>query len=263
MFDGPKLKVEWANHHIEKLTAVVADFFNTNPCVVELEPIGNSYFVNSGVKNGIPKNIPLIIGDIVHNLSASLDFLIADLIRLADKEPKWTCFPFRRTRNELIEALHKGELKAADPAMSDIILDRVQPYIGGYGDLLVKLHDLDVMGKHSMIVPVLAVTRLNGVNFITADGGRGIECAMIVASNGVVRQNSFGGRFTVFEHDGKPTCDIVFDKSQPFNGRSIIPTLFQLSQFVFQVIQVIEYAWNIIHNPPPPSAEQKSLVGPN
>ena len=41
-----------------------------------------------------PAQIPVIIGDVVHNLRAALDILIGDVARVAGKSPKEMKFPF-------------------------------------------------------------------------------------------------------------------------------------------------------------------------
>ena len=76
----------------------------------------------------MPCEIPLIIGDPIHNLHAALDLLFCELIRVCGGTvSEWTNFPFRTTRNELIGTINGREIECIGGVIIDLIVDTIKP----------------------------------------------------------------------------------------------------------------------------------------
>src|ERR1019366_9034401 len=104
-----------------------------------------------------------ILGDALHNLRTSLDFVATEITSVANKSVRYSKFPFRETRAEVVAAINGGLVKAAPPSVISTILDEVKPYKGG-NDTLYALHDLDITDKHLLIVPTIAIATVSGVD---------------------------------------------------------------------------------------------------
>jgi hypothetical protein len=83
-FEAPKLEIKRARHHLQELETEVAAYFNRKPMALIVEkPEGfdqigcHSWTVR--IREPVPVYLAPIIGDIVHNLRASLDLIACDL----------------------------------------------------------------------------------------------------------------------------------------------------------------------------------------
>lgn len=109
------------------------------------------------------ESIPLIVGDIIHNLRSSLDILICDIGRMlilddADK----LSFPFAESKEELIEIIgKKTKLGALSSLIGEKIID-IAPFEGG-NKILYDLHKLDIMDKHRLLIPIVSVAAVTSV----------------------------------------------------------------------------------------------------
>jgi hypothetical protein len=243
MLEGPKLKIKRANQHIRDLNTAIQGFIQTDFCHIRLDeyPDG-SHGLALDCAQPIPDEWALIIGDAVHNLHSALDLAACEIVRTTGKEPdRSTKFPFFRKRNEVIGAINTGKIKAAGQDVIDLIVDMIKPYQGG-NDALYGLHDMDILDKHLLIIPVLAVA---SIDIIEAEGALGskFENVRLQAPQGNIF-NVIGtpDRLHIKKH-GKPTFDVRFGKAQIFDNQPVIPTLHQLSQLVAGIIEAIEQTY--------------------
>ncbi|TAJ95030.1 MAG: hypothetical protein EPO10_16425 [Reyranella sp.] len=97
-----------------------------------------------------PAAVPLIIGDVVHNLRSSLDLMICDVARIKGKSPSNLYFPFADNEDKLKMKLVKDFNRLG----ADVVraISDLKPYTGG-NKLLRGLHDLDVADKHRLVIP--------------------------------------------------------------------------------------------------------------
>jgi hypothetical protein len=96
-FDGPKLKVRRAEYHISDLHTRIDTFLARDPYRIVLEDDPETgkpaWFVR--ITEDLSDDIPLVIGDAVHNLRSALDLLACDLVRLIPgKSDQGVAFPF-------------------------------------------------------------------------------------------------------------------------------------------------------------------------
>ncbi len=153
---GPKLKLNRAKHHLRDLEAARKRFFDSNPYDLgenENHETGQRELV---VKRAapVPDSLTLISGDVIHNLRSALDHLIWQLVIANDRKPNdTTAFPIWRS-----EAKYKsgrpGYAKGISKAALEI-LDGLKPYEGG-NDALWRLHKLDIIDKHRLLLTVAA-----------------------------------------------------------------------------------------------------------
>ena len=100
-----------------------------------------------------------MIGDAVHNLRASLDLIVCDLVRINGKSANKVYFPFCEGQNHLKKTI--VEMRLSNRAGADIAaaLRSIEPYKAG-NILLRAIHDLDIFDKHDALLPVIGAMNL-------------------------------------------------------------------------------------------------------
>jgi hypothetical protein len=80
--DRPLKRVQRAKRHLDDLNAEIARFLEADPYPItqEPDPDRGGHLFRIHVKAELPESIGLIFGDFVHNLSASLDNLMFELL---------------------------------------------------------------------------------------------------------------------------------------------------------------------------------------
>jgi hypothetical protein len=237
LFIGSKLKIKRADQHIQELASALNAFLQTDFYQLIMEPnLGNGTTIRVECRP-IPEDIPLIIGDAIHNLRSALDLMHCEIITRAGGTPTTNdAFRVVKTRDALIGALNEGEIKRAGATIIDLIVDTIRPYReAGGNDAICALHDLDIVDKHRLILPIFGV----GGSFSAEvkAGGYNVEFSEVWSATitGVGREH-----LRIASHT-KPTFSILFGEG-PFHRQSVAPMLHQLSKLVSGIVEAIEKA---------------------
>jgi hypothetical protein len=243
LFYGPRLKIERANKHIHELQGVLDAFVNTDFQRLGVEKVGSMYALRLRFLTPFPAEIPAIIGDIVHNLRASLDLAICEAVVLGGGTvTENTRLPFCRTLEKLIAAIRKGAMEGASPAIAELVRSEVRPYEHGGNVPLWGLHALDLADKHRLLTSTygVAVLTVNATAKLPSGGTLSFnDSTFIVGEDRILEVFSQPEPFEL-EGQAKPSLGIVFGKGKPFEDESIIPTLQQLSQLVSGILDTFE-----------------------
>jgi hypothetical protein len=96
LFSGARLKIKRADQHIDELNAELTAFVKTDFCefFVEPDPASKRPILKFHQTVPTPESIPLIIGDILHNLRTSLDYVASEIVRRANGPTRYIKFPF-------------------------------------------------------------------------------------------------------------------------------------------------------------------------
>ncbi|HEX6204497.1 MAG TPA: hypothetical protein VFZ29_01640 [Solirubrobacterales bacterium] len=153
---GPQLKLDRAKHHIRDLEAARQRFFDANPYDLwekeNLETGQRELVVKRA--DPVPDSLSLISGDVIHNLRSALDHLIWQLVVANGGEPNdKTAFPIWQSETKY-KSGRPGYAKGISKAALKI-LDGLKPYEGG-NDALWRLHKLDIIDKHRLLLTVAA-----------------------------------------------------------------------------------------------------------
>lgn len=169
-FVGAELKTVRAKSHIRELENQLIEYIKSKPfkVVVESEDGGANHLWTLRVKHDIPIIFAAIIGDVVHNLRASLDLLATELVEHAGQDAKNVYFPFGNDSDGLEEMIKQKRIDKAGQGVVDIIRE-LQPYTGG-NKLLRSLHDLDITDKHKSLVPVAHYAGIKNFQMSGASG---------------------------------------------------------------------------------------------
>jgi len=242
LFSGSRLKIKRANKHISDLNDALDGFIQTD---------FYSLAVNKDVDTGkqvlrikflkpIPESVPLILGDAVHNLRTSLDFVASTIVRIANGTGDYVKFPIRETRQKVEGAIKGGEIQMAPPSVIAAIIDQIKPYRGG-NDPLYGLHELDIADKHLFLVPVISLATIRGVDIDF--GAVRMPITVIIGSDSEIRVESLPDRVLEVKNSGTATFKVIFGEGHPFQLEPVIQTLYQLSQLVSGCVDTIAQAY--------------------
>lgn len=245
-FYGPRLKVERAEHHIDKLEAVFGQYIRDN--MKRLRPERKQRLLKSGQSvrpSTFPKHTPTILGDILHNLRVSLDHayhIVAEANGAAFSE--WRRFPFGQDRQSLAASIngHKKEGIAPSDKVIAAILDEIQPYdkgkLGLYG-----LHKLDITDKHIVLIPTFSKMEIKRLDLVDKTGAKtgwsiqGFTLTVDQSKGGDFFNLGSGG--AILQGDPKDAFKICFQKGQPFEGQGILDTVRSLKQGTIEALDLL------------------------
>ena len=247
-FESARSKVKRANKHIDDLRAQLAAFSKSCLYLVFTKKDSDDGMFVATIRQtaAVPEDVPLLIGDAAHNLRAALDILMCDVLRHYKAVPsKHVKFPIFETRDQLVAAVKGGQVnRECPPSVSDTLINNLQPYVGGAGDSLLKLHDLDIQDKHILIVPVFTVTEVRDVVFIDTSGNSTIVRSLAISESGEFNPMASSAEIKI-EQYGSATTQVLFDKGCAFSGLKVIPALAELSQLVRAAIEKVEQACSV------------------
>lgn len=158
------LKLDWAEEHIRRLEQEVATYKRGRTHTARIVPVSGTLRTDAGETSGrfdvvvtdvwpIPVTVPLLAGDVVHNLRASLDYLAWRLVELSGSKPrKDTSFPIKCERGRGLTIRPSVREDALQ------LVDEVQPYhsVDPLKHPLRVLNELDNVDKHRHLNLIVA-----------------------------------------------------------------------------------------------------------
>ena len=167
------LKIEWADKHIQNLNVELNKFMESHrhTAFIEHDPDGPGDLLKVRQEYETPSGVSLAMGDVIHNLHSALDIAINRIQFLTHGiMTNYTKFPIRETKEEF-EAAINGGLKGKVPfEILNFLRVDVKPYLGGDGEALVHLHNLDIEDKHRIILAATHLAFVNGIRVQLDDG---------------------------------------------------------------------------------------------
>lgn len=250
--DGPTLKVERAKEHIRNLESAIDRFLQSNPyeVICYQEPETNDRVFRVRILAQPPLRLSGIIGDIIQNLRSSLDYLAWQLVLANGGRPnERTGFPISKSANEF-EAKGRGKIKGASEE-AVCLIEALKPYAGG-NDVLWRLHQLSIVDKHRLLVPVGTAHRniIQDFSVLLRNLRPDWDIPPIqVALNPADRQFPLKDGAEVYrikaqaldpQVDMNPqfTFEIAFGEGEIVQGEPVLPTLHQVVNFVEKTIDI-------------------------
>jgi hypothetical protein len=181
--DSVRQKIDWAKAHLKTLDTETRRYLDSEMCelVFERNPNAKIHAQRLNILIPIPENIPLMIGDCIHNLRCALDYLVWQLVLAAGNKPEECnqfpiCITAQAFEDATINRKRSNRLKGVAPdAVAEI--ERAQPYIACKGkethSTLYYLQYLSNTDKHRRVV--VAVARGAGYNTIFDESGNRIS----------------------------------------------------------------------------------------
>ena len=164
-------KLAWASKNMLTLATALKSFFDSNPCEFYEESSHDKTQIDVKLRlsKPIPNEIAHIVGDIIHNLRASLDFAACDLAELNGATSlEGVYFPFGKTK-ESFEASSKEKMRKLSNRAKEHIRS-LMPYRGG-NEILWLIHYLDLGDKHRRLTPIGMVGSTGAKIDILTSGG--------------------------------------------------------------------------------------------
>lgn len=246
-----KLKIERAKHHLSNLDSELRAYRSRQPYTVIREDNSKTgdHIFRFKANETIPVEIPLIIGDVVHNLRSAFDHLVCQCVIANRRQVRTrTRFPIG-TSQQRFTGNFKGAVKGASEKAQKLIW-RLKPYEGGCESFWI-LSELDIMDKHNKIVPVWTVfnqtnvlpnipaewlqagpIQVPGLSLITKRSGQPVE-------DGSEFFSMSGSIEDVEKHcQFQFAFDITLGESGIATGKPILPCLGELIQFTERVIDI-------------------------
>jgi len=151
-------KYYWAQKRVDEFDVAAEIFRKSNPhSFGKHHDLEAGHFVYYAKTVGvIPNHLPLMLGDAIHNLRSTLDHLARALVIASCGTPhNHTSFPICDTA-EAYPGFSRSKLPGLGKMCYEV-LDRVQPYKGGWGHNLWQLHHLDIVDKHRLLLAIASV----------------------------------------------------------------------------------------------------------
>jgi hypothetical protein len=245
-----RLKIERAKKHLADLDAELTAFKGRHPYSIVCQDEGNKRRYIFKVREPLPESLPLLIGDLVHNLRIPLDYLIQGAVRVNHRQPtRRTGFPFAGGEKSFRKAL----IGAVDGASKKTraIVRYLKPY-GGGNSAVFAIDELDVADKHSTIIPVWsAYTHMRIVPTIpdqpqikvpfylkmtTKNAGK------IVKDGDTLETVIFHGEgdHGMMDRDLQFAIQISFGGPEILKGKALFPALPQLVQVTERIVDIFD-----------------------
>jgi hypothetical protein len=252
LFTESHEKIKRAFQHIDDLNAMLRDFGNSDFYSVHIDKDAEM-FKDAGIGATFLRveidsssfnltDAALIMGDVLHNLRSALDLMYYQVvIRCGGTPTKWTRFPIRDTRQELIAPLNSAlKQKQISPTVQAFILDTTKPYKAG-NFAVWAVDDMNIMDKHKLLIPTLKLMYFHGIrlkddkdNIISAD-------RYFIDQSHTFRLSEWYGTNLTVHDKGHATATILFDLGTPFMaGQGVIPTLNGIAEEITRTIEAFD-----------------------
>jgi hypothetical protein len=234
-----RLKIERAKEHITQLERAISEFRDSHPytLVPKQKPEIEHTALCVGEVLPVPGRISTIIGDTVHNLRSSLDYLAWQLIEAGGGTPgRGTYFPISESVEKYTSAIAKGTIKGM-PTGACKLVEAGQRYVTG-DDTLWHIHELDRSDKHRLLIT--ATTSLNqwGVSTMGTRLFWDEEPFILEPGHVIVNMptSTYGKQYNRFQL----WVDVAFGQTEVEGCKPVLETLHQMADFVNAFIGTFE-----------------------
>jgi hypothetical protein len=237
-FNQAALKIQWSQILIQNLDRVCAYFIQSKPYHVSVERDAQEgrYRFDVGLKQDIPPQISLLMGDICGNLRAALDYAWMGLVRReSSKDADKKTLPFANDRQALKGMVTSSAIKRAAKEAEGLLVDRIKPhydFTNGGNVPLAALNKLSNWNKHNLLIAAAGVTQIRSV-----DLGRGNRIERLNVYGGVCTPVGFASPDGKLTYEGEPAVEILFGKHDLVEHDSVVPTLVNLSEAAAEALQ--------------------------
>jgi len=161
VFESALAKVGRAHHHLEELTQLTSNWLAGKPLRLSRDVQEESTSFRVSIVDPIPADLPLILGDFVHNLRSALDHVVYEAVKRSDENrcgfQAWNPKNRRPFDVKAYKALVEENAPSASAAPLRKLLE-LRPHEGGADEYLWCLHRLDIIDKHRLVIAVCGAT---------------------------------------------------------------------------------------------------------
>jgi hypothetical protein len=153
--DSVRVKIERADHHVANLNTAINEFLKVRPYHIlrYVDPGKRPTYQATDIQP-IPLPIAAIVGDVLQNLRTALDYMASALWSRTNAGEFRGYFPIAETPAKY-KSEGLGKIKGLCQCGINAI-SAIEPYAGGKGDVLWRLHSLSIIDKHRLPIVVAA-----------------------------------------------------------------------------------------------------------
>jgi hypothetical protein len=237
-------RLDWASQHLQSLEAEERVWRESNPCRVwaEFDLQSSKYVVFAEAVRPPPTEFALIVGDVLHNLRATLDNLVYELAVAHTGSPlprsieRASQFPIFRHESDF---LSKGkDMVGGIHPDAQALIEGQQPYKrGNENSTLLVLSQLSNTDKHRL-PPVAPLAMTDTISFFTTDprGIPGFEpvWGTVEGRTVIARYSRTTETYTEMEMQQPPTFKIAFGERAPdvIQGWTVVGIMTQIRDFI-------------------------------
>ena len=169
-----RLKTERADKHIRDLESEIIIWKKNGYCIDrQTDPDTGDILYKFRIKTPIDPMWGTLVGDAAHNLRTALDHLIYQLIDIkGGTVTNRTAFPIAKSP-QAYESEFAAKVDGIDPKAINLI-HRFHTYHGGNEDFW-RIHEIDRIDKHRLLIPVGAANRQAIFQAINGKASKPIE----------------------------------------------------------------------------------------
>lgn len=199
----------------------------------------------------LPAELPLVLGDAIHNLNCALDYTISEIVHWGSKR---IGFPSHEKREALVDSFRsepevvngktrkKGvnaPIKIAVDGLAEFIVNEIKPYAGG-NDLLWAVSRLDNTDKHRMLTIIVIPQSIHDLVVRDDNHNKCHYSTATIGAGGEINLFGTGASGLHIESYGKTSAEIFFGEAGPVEGKPLFPTLIDMMKGVAKTIDMIE-----------------------
>ena len=241
-------KFERAKEHIGHLNSEVGLFLQRNPYRQSSydDPDTGDHVVELQIIEGPPPRLLAILGDAIHNLRACLDYLAGDFVVANGGTPdRNTAFPICDRAEDIDRTIARNIRGASDEIVR--MIKGLNPHEGGdgLGDALWRLHRLDIVDKHRLLITTATCIRSISIGpsaiplgdfFPDLPEPRTLPPKGVALKHGAVLLRTKRANLSPMHMDPEFQFQIAF--GEIVEGKPLIPQLMELLNLVDRVVPI-------------------------
>lgn len=244
--EDARLKLKWAEKHIVDLELEISGFCHAEPKPYTLgfkthgvAEIGHTAICVKSLKK-IPDSISLRLGDAIHNLRSSLDYIAYAMVWANGEQPtRDTCFPIGDPAKKYTPSFAKRAIHGMGVGAQKEI-GRVQPCNTG-DRTLWNLHCLDIEDKHRLLVTAQFAAEAWGVDAFGAGNILYFDKTGFPIMEGHEIVNIPTSTFKRQKlEDFKLVLDVAFGEAEIIHGQQVMLTMHNAANRVGEIIKRFE-----------------------
>ena len=256
-FQYALFKIEWARRHLNNLDWFYQGYVRSQPYDVNVQRNSDGLIVvHAGMRFGIPREIPLFAGDIVHSLRSALDYCWMGLERSINPSAagKLT-FPFSDDEKVLSPRFEGKAEVWSIPGLQEFIMKKVRPYKDG-NRIIWNLNRLDRRDKHNLLIVSLGRIFFDSFELISEDGSKISGSNMVVEVGSSMPLAEIGSPHDNFEfrYNISRPVEVVLSEDGALDGAPLIETLARMADTVEEIVRMFIERF--------PSVEAAPIVSP-
>lgn len=243
VMESPRLKVKWANRHIDRIIASQAalprELYDLRMIHRTVAPLrypdcdGLTY----APKESVSKHFGALMGDAVNNLRESMDVWMNLAMSCIGASGKFY-FPFSEERKDLESSKTFGPIKKSFPDAANFIAGKIEPCRDRNLDLWAAT-SLCNMNKHNDFIPTVVLSEIYGQEIRMGNTTFNNLRISVNADKPIGLFKTGYGGFSI-KDDLKISAEVTFPKGAIFEDKSVVPTLIQMSQVASKTLDALE-----------------------